>query len=63
MSLSYILGDDKHTQNDNSIIDVLSNLLIGKKMTNFRVPCCGETLTKQTPNFSLKKKMWCLMLL
>lgn len=35
MSLSYILGDDKHTQNDKSIIDVLSNLLIGKKNDKF----------------------------
>lgn len=38
MSLSYILGDDKHTQNDKSIIDVLSNLLIGKKNDKFQGP-------------------------
>lgn len=31
LSLSYILSDDKYTQNDKSIIYVLSYLLIGEK--------------------------------
>lgn len=31
MSLPYILSDDKHTQNDKSIIYALSDLLIREK--------------------------------
>lgn len=35
MSLSYILSNDKHTQNDKSIIYVLSHFLIGEKEQSF----------------------------